>query len=242
MSFLIQYPPYKIIIVLLLIIMGVSIKHLDTLIFLLAYGQLLLTLCRVPLSFLWRRLRFALPFIVFSLLFFSLYEDRSLVEVGFLDISMYGVEKASIYATRLLFTLQLLTLLFYRTTMPEFFQALVRLRVPGIFIELILFTLRFTDVIREEAVRMFQALRSRGMKQRSFFSWSSYATLSQLLGNLLLRSLARSERIYMGMMSRGYRGIPPQLELAPATGTDWALMPAWLIPVLIVFVYDILGR
>ncbi|MCR8629788.1 cobalt ECF transporter T component CbiQ [Paenibacillus radicis (ex Xue et al. 2023)] len=242
MSFLIQYPPYKIIIVLMLIIMGVSIKHLDTLIFLLAYGQLLLALCRVPFSYLWRRLRFALPFIVFSLLFFSLYEDRFIVHVGFLDVSMYGVEKASIYATRLLFTLQLLTLLFYRMTIPEFFQALVRLRVPGIFIELILFTLRFTDVIREEAVRMFQALRSRGMKQRSFFSWSSYAVLSQLLGNLLLRSLARSERIYMGMMSRGYRGIPPQLELAPAAAADWALMPVWLIPVLIVFVYDIMGR
>ncbi|TDF97505.1 cobalt ECF transporter T component CbiQ [Paenibacillus piri] len=242
MKWLIDYPPYKIITVLILIIIGVSIKQLEPLIFLLVYGQLMLALCRVPLAFLWRRLRFVIPFVAFSLLFFTLYENRLPVSAGLFTISLYGLEKAAIYSARLLFTMQMLTLLFYRMAMPEFFQALVRLRVPGIFIELILFTLRFTDVLREEAARMLQALRSRGMKRRSLISWTSYAVLSRLLGGLLLRSLARSERIYMGMMSRGYRGIPPQLELSPPEAADRAASAVWLAPVLAIGLYDAIGR
>jgi cobalt/nickel transport system permease protein len=235
----IQYFPLRIVVVLALIVMGVSIKHLDTLIFLLLYGLFMIIVCRVPFPFLGRRLVLALPFIMFSVVFFSLYESSRPLGIGWLTISMDGLNKALLYSTRLLFTLELLTLLFYQMTMQQFFRALLILKLPGIFVELILFTLRFMDVIRAEAVRMYQALRSRGMRQRSFYSLTSYRVLSQMLGGLLLRSLQRSERIYMGMMSRGYQGIPPHLQLAPLRASDWITSLAWVAPCVILFVYDI---
>jgi cobalt/nickel transport system permease protein len=239
----IQHPPLRITAVFALIVMGVSMYNLETLIFLLFYGLLLLIVCRVPFSLLKRRLLLSLPFIVFSIVFFTLYDKGLPVAVGsgWLSISLAGLHKALLYSTRLLFTLEVLTLLFHRMTMPQFFQALVILKIPGIFVELILFTLRFIDVIRGEALRMVQALRSRGMKQRALFSLKSYTILAQLLGNLLLRSLQRSERIYMGMMSRGYRGVPPQLDLEPARTADWVYSALWIAPVLALFIYGI-GR
>jgi cobalt/nickel transport system permease protein len=239
MNLWISHPPLRITAVFALIVIGVSIKNLETLLFLLLYGLLLLIVCRVPFSLLRHRLRLSLPFIFFSIVFFSLYDKGLVVGSGWLSVSLAGLNKALMYSTRLLFTLEILTLMFHRMTMPQFFQALVILKIPGIFVELILFTLRFMEVIRGEAVRMVQALRSRGMKQRALFSWKSYSILSQLLGSLLLRSLQRSERIYMGMMSRGYRGIPPQLELDKTQTKDWVNTLLWIAPVLVLFIYGL---
>ena len=158
---LIKHPPLRICVTLLAIIVGVSVQHLTTLFLFIGFGQLWLFICRVPIFLLWQRFKLVLPFIVFSLLFFTLYEQD---HYG-------GFEKALIYDTRLLFTIQMLTLMFYHMPLSVLFESLARLKIPSIFIELIQFTLRFIGVIRIEAIRMLQALRSRGMRKRSFFSW-----------------------------------------------------------------------
>lgn len=86
-----------------------------------------------------------------------------------------------------------------------------------------------------------QRLEKPGIHSRKFYSISQYIVLSRLLGNLLFRALRRSERIYMGMLSRNYSGIPMQQELGPIRITDWLAAAVWLIPVLVLFILDIHG-
>ncbi|CAG7622611.1 cobalt ECF transporter T component CbiQ [Paenibacillus allorhizosphaerae] len=238
MNAMLNHPPARIVTALLMIMLSVSMKHTETLFVMLLFTLLLMLCCKVPVRMLRRRLRLALPFIVFSFVFFSLYEQGSVFRLLGLTLSIDGIHKALTYSLRLVITLHVLTLLFYRLSISEFFQALVKLKVPGIFVELSLFTLRFIDVIRTEALHMLQALKSRGFRTRRFFSFSQYVVLSRLLGSLLLRSLQRSERIYMGMMSRSYRGVPPQQHIAPLLRSDVLLALVWLAPVVAAFIYD----
>lgn len=240
MRFLIQHPPLRVITALLAIIAGVSIQHSEALLLLLVLGQCWLAVCRVPVQFFWRKLRLVLPYVFFSFLFFILYEPATYhILFDLVPLSVYGLEKAFIYAARLMFAIQMLTLLFYQLPYPIFFQSLLRLKVPGIFAELILFTLRFMEVIRVEAVIMLHAMRSRGMKSRNFFSLKYYLILSRLLGSLLARSLHRSERVYGGMMSRGYQGVQSVPEMYPLRIKDWIWAAIWVIPVYAVLISEL---
>ncbi|MDF2724028.1 MAG: cbiQ3 [Paenibacillus sp.] len=236
MKLTITYTPLRICTALLLIMMGVSMEHMGTLVAFALFAALLQLGSRVPVAVMWRRLRRAIPFLLFSFVYFGLFGGGALMH----GISLSGLHKAAIYALRLIVSLQVLTLLFFRLPHNEFFQALLKLRVPGIFVELILFTLRFMNVFRTEAIQMLSALKSRGFSAGSYFRFSRYLVLARLLGNLLLRALRRSERIYMGMMSRNYRGIQLQQELGPLRPADWLVMLLWMLPALVLFILDLL--
>jgi cobalt/nickel transport system permease protein len=240
MKLMITYAPLRIITALLIIMMGVSMKHMETLLAFVLFTALLQIGSRVPLEVMWRRLKRALPFLVFSFVYFGLFGGGVILHGFGIPLSMSGLHKAVIYSLRLIVTLQVLTLLFFRLPHNEFFQALLKLRLPGIFVELILFTLRFMNVFRSEAVQMLSALKSRGFSAGSFYRLSRYLVLARLLGNLLLRALRRSERIYMGMMSRNYRGIPLEQELSPLRAVDWCVMLLWVLPVLVLYLIDLL--
>lgn len=233
-------PSLRTVVSLVLIVMGVTVKHLPVLLILLGFGQLLLLLAKVPFRSVWKRIRYVIPFLVFTLLFFPFYESADRIYIGIIPFSIFGLYKAAVYCGRLLFTLQILTLLFHRLPLPIFFQALVKLRIPGILVELITFTLRFMDVIRDEALRMMQALKSRGMRPKRFFSLSQFRVLAGLLGMLLLRSLRRSERITMSMMSRGYQGIPMTHDLPALTAKEGLLALIWVLPAAGIRIIDFL--
>ncbi|MUG70440.1 MULTISPECIES: energy-coupling factor transporter transmembrane component T family protein [Paenibacillus] len=243
MKTIVRYPPLRIAATLLCIVMAVSMNRLDILGALLVWGQLYLIMTNVPLRSFWGRARLIVPFVLFSFLFFPLYESGTGIALGNgLTLSAAGAEKAAVYAARLLFTVQALTVCFHELPLPSFFQALLRLKVPGIFIELILFTLRFTLVIRDEAFRMMQARRSRGLRLRAYFNYRQTLELARLLGLLLQRSLQRSERIYWGMMSRGYRGVPAQSPLPAYRSADGALAALATVPVALLFLADKLWK
>jgi cobalt/nickel transport system permease protein len=83
-------------------------------------------------------------------------------------------------------------------------HALYRLKVPENLVLLLLFTVRYIDVIHEE----YQALR-RSMKVRGFQSKAnmhSYRMFGYLVGMMLVRAMERSERIMQAMKCRGFVG------------------------------------
>lgn len=93
-----------------------------------------------------------------------------------------------------------------RLGVPSLLEALDGLHVPGLFLSLIGFTLRYTEVLADESRRMVVARRSRGFaRRRALLDRRAVTTYGQLLGVLLLRAKERSERVYFAMLSRGYR-------------------------------------
>ena len=83
-------------------------------------------------------------------------------------------------------------------------HALARLSVPEKLVHLLLFTVRYLDVISREYKSMRKAMKARAFVARNnLHTWRSFG---YLIGMLLVRSLERSERIYAAMKCRGYCG------------------------------------
>ena len=83
-------------------------------------------------------------------------------------------------------------------------HALSHLRVPDKLTHLLLFTVRYLDVLRREYLRLRAAMKIRGFRPR--MSLHTYRSYGYLVGMLLVRSLDRSERIVAAMKCRGFRG------------------------------------
>ncbi|WP_040622530.1 cobalt ECF transporter T component CbiQ [Rhodovulum sp. PH10] len=83
-------------------------------------------------------------------------------------------------------------------------RALRALLVPERLVHLVLFTVRYVDVLDREQRRLRIAMKARGFRPKT--SWHTYRTFGYLVGMLLVRALERSERIFGAMKCRGFAG------------------------------------
>lgn len=89
-------------------------------------------------------------------------------------------------------------------------HALARLRVPWTLVHLLLFTVRYIEVLRAEYARARVAMRARAFRPRS--NRHTWVSLGHLVGMMLVRALERSERILQAMKCRGFTGRIPLLD------------------------------
>jgi cobalt/nickel transport system permease protein len=91
-----------------------------------------------------------------------------------------------------------------------FGHALHRLRVPENLVHLLLFTVRYTEVLHREYLRLRTAMKARGFRPRN--SRHTYKSFGYLIGMMLVRALERSERILDAMKCRGFSGRIPVMH------------------------------
>ena len=87
---------------------------------------------------------------------------------------------------------------------PVLGHALAHLRLPRKLIHLLLFAVRYVDVLRGQQRQLVRAMKVRGFRPR--MDRHTYRSYGYLVGMLLVRSLDRSERIVAAMKCRGFRG------------------------------------
>lgn len=83
-------------------------------------------------------------------------------------------------------------------------HALGHLGAPQKFTHLLLFTIRYLEVMQQEYQRLRAAMKTRGFIPG--LNRHTYRTFGYLVGTLLVRSLDRSERIVAAMKCRGFSG------------------------------------
>ncbi|MGM0486236.1 MAG: energy-coupling factor transporter transmembrane component T family protein [Planctomycetota bacterium] len=83
-------------------------------------------------------------------------------------------------------------------------HALGHLGAPHKFTHLLLFTIRYLEVMQQEYQRLRAAMKTRGFSPG--LNRHTYRTFGYLVGTLLVRSLDRSERIVAAMKCRGFSG------------------------------------
>lgn len=83
-------------------------------------------------------------------------------------------------------------------------HALHLLGVSDKLVQLLVFTLRYMDLLDEERQRLLSALRVRGFRPR--LDRRTLRTYGHALGMLLVRAFDRSERILGAMHCRGFEG------------------------------------
>jgi cobalt/nickel transport system permease protein len=83
-------------------------------------------------------------------------------------------------------------------------RALRSLGMPDRLVHLILFTVRYIDVLHLEYRRLRTAMKARGFRPSN--TRHTYVSFGYLIGMMLVRALERSERILQAMKCRGFSG------------------------------------
>jgi cobalt/nickel transport system permease protein len=97
-------------------------------------------------------------------------------------------------------------------------HGLHHLRVPGKLVQLLLFTVRYLDLLQREYHRLRWAMRARGFQARvDRHTWRSFG---YLFGMLLVRALERSQRVLTAMRCRGFEGRFHRFRHPPAQPLD----------------------
>jgi cobalt/nickel transport system permease protein len=119
-------------------------------------------------------------------------------------------------------------------------HALSHLRVPDKLTHLLLFTVRYLDVLHREYLRLAAAMKVRAFQPR--MSRHTYRTYGYLVGMLLVRSLDRSERIVAAMKCRGFRGRFYLLDHFAFSGRDVPFCIVSLVILLALILLEVLAR
>jgi cobalt/nickel transport system permease protein len=126
------------------------------------------------------------------------------------------------------------------TRFPDVLHALRHLRVPVVLVGIIAFMYRYLFVLAEEAQRLMRARAARsarlpGARAGGSLGWRA-AVVGHMAGQLFVRSLDRSDRVYQAMQARGYRG--ELLTLAPHVmqRRDWLALAVGLFLVIALYV------
>lgn len=165
------------------------------------FPAFLIGMANLPFRYLLRKLIIVSPFVLFIGVFNPLLDHEVILQVGSLQISGGWV---SLFSILLRFTLTVgaALLLIATTGFPAICMAFEKLGMPRVFTVQMLMLYRYLFVLIEEFIRMIRAYTLRSFSKKKM----RYQVFKQLLGNLLLRTLDRAQRIHMAMLSRAFTG------------------------------------
>ncbi|MBU1869806.1 MAG: cobalt ECF transporter T component CbiQ [Candidatus Omnitrophica bacterium] len=165
------------------------------------YPIILVSLGGLPAGYLLKKVLIISPFAILVGMFNPIIDRRILMHIGSIGISGGWVSFLSIIL-RFLLTVTAALILISLTGFNAVCAALAKFRVPRPFITQLLFFYRYIFVLTDEAERMVRAASFRAFSSRSV----KFKVFISLIGNLLLRTLDRAERIYRSMCCRGFDG------------------------------------
>lgn len=174
----------------------------------------------LPLKVL-KPLVIALPFALLIGIFNPLYDRQVLVSLGGLAVTGGWISFAVI-VLKCLLVVSAALILVATTGFDQICQALLKLGLPRVFVVQLLLMYRYIFVLIDEASRL-----QRGFKLRAAGQRMQLKVLGSLLGQLLLRSISRAQRIHLAMLCRGFDGEVPINNRLSFGGRDAAFMLLW---------------
>ncbi len=198
------------------------------------------SLGRLPLGWLGQRLIAASPFAIVVGIANPLFDQAPVPIFAGQSIAAGWLSFASI-VLRFLLTTAAALLLIATTGMPAISEALRRLRLPDVFVTQLQLLYRYLFLLGEEALRMERARDLRSCGRRGTGLWVS----GKLLGALLLRTVARADRIYAAMLLRGFEGSIGAVASRRLPRRDLSFLLGWSAAFLIcrqIPVGELLGR
>ena len=196
-------PRVKVVITLLFIIYVVSFDRYEVarLLPFFLFPAVLVGMADLPFYYLWRKLLLVSPFVLFIGIFNPFLDREILLQIGPFGISGGWISLLSILL-RFILSAGAGLLLIATTGFPAICMALESLGAPKVFTVQLLMLYRYLFVLVEESIRMMRAYTLRSVAKKKI----GYTVFRNLLGNLLLRTLDRAQRIHMAMLSRAFTG------------------------------------
>lgn len=167
----------------------------------LLYPIFLVTAGDLPARRLMKRVLIVSPFAILIGVFNPLFDREVLLHLGPIGVSGGWISFASILL-RFFLTVSAALILIAMTGFTGICMALERIRVPSVFVVQLLFLYRYIFVLTEEAARMARARSLRSFSRRG----NSVRVFGSLVGQLLLRTIDRAERVHLSMVCKGFDG------------------------------------
>jgi cobalt/nickel transport system permease protein len=203
------HPLAKILVTFLYVIAVVSVHRLDyvTLSAFFFYPAILMAVAEIPFGIIAKRTLVALPFVLLAGISNVFFETAPYTAVFGLVISR-GIVSAVVLAEKALLTVSAVLILAATTKTAQAFACLRKLGLPKIFITVLMLCLRYLSLLLNEADRMTRAYHLRAKAPKGI----RMQDMGSFLGQLLLRSFDRAERVYQAMKLRGFDGSFPAPE------------------------------
>jgi len=194
-----------------------------------ALGALLGTVAvaaRVPSSFLLPRLGLLLPVVVLAAASVWLSPaadagDAVVVPCTEHEVSRQALARYGSVLAGATLSLICVAVVLYTSGFESLVWGLSRLGVPRVLVALVFLSVRYLDVLADEAKRMVRARDSRGRPPRVA---TRARVAGAMVGSLFIRSTERAERIGHAMAARGYTGDLPLVRRSSlaAAHVAWA--------------------
>jgi cobalt/nickel transport system permease protein len=189
----------------------------------LIYPVALLTVGRIPLRHILKKILVAAPFALVVGIFNPFLDREPVATLGPLMISGGWVSFASIMF-RFVLTVGAALSLVACTGMHRLGAGLEQLGAPRVFVMQLLFLYRYLFVVADEGLKMRRGVELRSGGARSL----RLRVYGSLVGHLLLRSIDRAERIYRAMVARGFDGEVRLMHSSPVRPADWLFIAGCL--------------
>lgn len=207
-------------------------------ILLLAIILSVILLSDLGLAYIWKRAALAFPFVLAALPIIFTAPGPTLFEIPIgqwtLSVSIPGLERFLSIAIKSWISVQAAIVLAASTSFPDLLVAMRAIRIPRMLVSIFGLMWRYLFVLADEVLRLNRARASRsgqldmpGLRSGGSVAWRARVT-GGMAGNLFLRALERSDRIYMAMLSRGYDGEIRSLPLPKLKTSQLAVLAAAL--------------
>ena len=164
-----------------------------------------------------RGLAIEVPFVLFALLLPFVARGPQ-VEVAGIAVSESGLAAAGGLLAKATLSVLAAVVLSATTEPRALLAGLERLRLPSLLVQILMFMIRYADVVGGELKRMRVARESRGFEGRNL---GALRVLGPAAGSLFVRSYERGERVHLAMLSRGYTGRMPGGPVAVVPVQAW---------------------
>ncbi|MDF2678060.1 MAG: cobalt transporter, permease protein CbiQ [Bacillota bacterium] len=230
------HPLVKLIVSIFYIIMTVSYGKYEifSMMPLLIYLVLVFNLGDIPLKPILKRSLIVLPIVIGLGIFNPILDNKPIYIFHSISISRGWVSYLSLIIKSFLSVICAL-LLISTTSMDKLAKALQQLHIPKIIIMQLLFTYRYIYVLLEEFSNIWTAYSLRAPNQ----SGIHYKLWGPLLGQVLIRTYDRAERIYSAMKLRGYNTEFNNTENDKLILKDYIYLIFWIVFLLVVKFYNI---
>lgn len=193
-------------------------------------------LSELGIRFYLKRALLALPFILAALPVLFTIEGSPLIHLPLgLVITVPGVDRFISVALKSWLSVQMAVMLASTTTFPDLLASMRSWHLPRILVAIIGLMWRYLFVMVDETFRLIHAREARsaesdipGYKPGGKLIWRARVT-GGMAGSLFLRSLERSDRIYMAMLARGYDGEIRSMPRAPVRPAEYGILAAGIV-------------
>ncbi len=197
------HPAIKLLSTAIYLVMVISFgnEQISGLIVFFFYPVLLMALGEIPLKSLLSRLLIALPFTIFAGIS-NLFVSREVVMYLGGAVITKGMITFVAILLKTLLSVSAVLILIATTSMNELLYGMLYFHIPTILVMQITMTFRYLGVLLGEVSVMYHAYILRAPREKGI----KLADMGPFLGQLIIRSFDRAERIYQAMKCRGFEG------------------------------------